>query len=258
MQKPKNKKPSTKQTQNTHQIKTTQQNKNTQQNKTTQQNKSNQESQPIEQKELSIKEQITNLTSLYNALQYINEQLDNSFKIQRENAEKVLLAKTKLTIKLKESNFNLFAKLNSMQNISTLDDYLLINYDKFLTIAPKINNILENINDFTSNINYSIDRLYLSGNIICDSSKLSTSIQNTTKSIDEMNAHLNLKKDKIYEMKLNYTQLLNSINLYKETMSTVKTMLAKYKSDFLCNNIDRIINDLTIENKSLLNSIIND
>ena len=60
-----------------------------------------------EQKELGIIDQLSNLTSLYNALEFINLQLDSTFSAQKEEAETSLNNKYNEAIELKEKNFKL-------------------------------------------------------------------------------------------------------------------------------------------------------
>ena len=82
------------------------------------------QSQTIE-KNLNIIDQLSNLTSLYNALEFINIKLDSTFSSQKEEAEQTLNNKYKEAIELKEKNFNLYQQINSMSNIIDIDDYFL-------------------------------------------------------------------------------------------------------------------------------------
>lgn len=211
---------------------------------------------PIEK--VPLKTEIENLTSIYNALEFINESLDKTFTIQRTAAEKVLNDKTLSNLKLKEENFNLSSKLNSMNNITNIDEYFLNTYDNMMTLAPKMNNIIENMNDFVSNINYGLDRLYLNGNITCDENVLKKVISTTSNDINEMVTSLKPKTEQINQMKEHYNELYNLLLTHKEKYNEISKLIASYKTNFLCNNIDKITQELSTENKLLLNSIIND
>ena len=70
-----------------------------------------------ENKNLSIIDQMANLTSIYNALTFINLKLDSTFSSQKEEAERILNEKYNEAIELKEKNFKLFQQINSMSNI---------------------------------------------------------------------------------------------------------------------------------------------
>ena len=207
---------------------------------------------------ISLKNEIENLTSIYNALEFINENLDKTFTIQRTAAEKSLNDKTLLNLKLKEENFKLFSKLNNMNNITNIDEYFLNTYDNMMTIAPKVNNIIENMNDFVSNINYGLDRLYLNGNITCDENILRKVISTTSNDINEMVTSLKPKTEQINQMKEHYTELYNLLLTHKEKYNEISKLITSYKTNFLCDNIDKITQELSNENKLLLNSIIND
>ena len=205
---------------------------------------------------LPLKAEIENLTSIYNLLSFINTQLDSTFQSQREYAERILNEKTLQSLKLKEENFKLFSKQNSMQNISSIDEYFLINYDKVIQTAPKVNNVLENMNDFVTNINYGLDRLYLDGNIVCDEAQLVKTLTETTESISTMNENMKEKSEKIAQLKENYSTLYDKINSAKNLYDSVSTSLSKYKHDFLGTNIEKIAQELREENEMLFADIL--
>ena len=58
-------------------------------------------------------------------MEYFSQGIDITFNNQRNYAENILNAKYLQNLKLKESNYKLFQQINSMENISNLDDYLL-------------------------------------------------------------------------------------------------------------------------------------
>ena len=59
-------------------------------------------------------------------------------------------------------------------------------------------------------------------------------------------------------MKEHYTELYNLLLTHKEKYNEISKLITSYKTNFLCDNIDKITQELSNENKLLLNSIIND
>ncbi len=205
-----------------------------------------------------LKEQINDLISIYNAMEYLSQGIDITFNNQRNYAENILNAKYLQNLKLKEANYKLFQQMNSMENITNIDDYFIQNYEKIIDVCPKINNIIENMNDFCTNINYSLDRLYLNGNISCDENILKKNINETSKNIEIMNNKLKEKKVILDEMKINYSNLYSNIIKNDIVFKEVENKVKNYKNIFLGNNIESINQQLKIKNKTLLYSILND
>lgn len=205
---------------------------------------------------VSLTETVENLTSIYNALLYIKLNCERTFQSQCYFAERSLNEKTISNLKLREENFKALSKLNSMNDITNIDEYFLNIYDKMMSNAPKVNNIIENINDLTSNINYGLDRLYLNGNIVCDENLLKITISSTIANIDSMESLLVPKSKEIKTMKDNYGNLLKIISNHKAQYDNIQRMIYKFKASFLCNNIDKIASSLQKENNFLLNNII--
>lgn len=205
---------------------------------------------------VSLTETVENLTSIYNALLYIKLNCERTFQSQCYFAERSLNEKTISNLKLREENFKALSKLNSMNDITNIDEYFLNIYDKMISNAPKVNNIIENINDLTSNINYGLDRLYLNGNIACDENLLKITISSTIANIDSMESLLVPKSKEIKTMKDNYGNLLKIISNHKAQYDNIQRMIYKFKASFLCKNIDKIASSLQKENNFLLNNII--
>ena len=205
-----------------------------------------------------LKEQINDLISIYNAMEYFSQGIDITFNNQRNYAENILNSKYLQNLKLKEANYKLFQQMNSMENITNIDDYFIQNYEKIVDVCPKINNVIENMNDFCSNINYSLDRLYLNGNISCDENILKKNINETAKNIEIMNNKLKEKKMILDEMKVNYSNLYSNIIKNDIVFKEVENKVKDYKNIFLGNNIESINQQLKIKNKALLYSILND
>jgi hypothetical protein len=205
-----------------------------------------------------LKEQINDLISIYNAMEYFSQGIDITFNNQRNYAENILNSKYLQNLKLKEANYKLFQQMNSMENITNIDDYFIQNYEKIVEVCPKINNVIENMNDFCSNINYSLDRLYLNGNISCDENILKKNINETAKNIEIMNNKLKEKKMILDEMKVNYSNLYSNIIKNDIVFKEVENKVKDYKNIFLGNNIESINQQLKIKNKALLYSILND
>ena len=205
-----------------------------------------------------LKEQINDLISIYNAMEYFSQGIDITFNNQRNYAENILNSKYLQNLKLKEANYKLFQQMNSMENITNIDDYFIQNYEKIVDVCPKINNVIENMNDFCSNINYSLDRLYLNGNIYCDENILKKNINETAKNIEIMNNKLKEKKMILDEVKVNYSNLYSNIIKNDIVFKEVENKVKDYKNIFLGNNIESINQQLKIKNKALLYSILND
>ena len=211
-----------------------------------------------EQKELGIIDQLSNLTSLYNALEFINLQLDSTFSAQKEEAEISFNNKYNEAIELKEKNFKLYQQINSMSNIIDIDDYLLNNYSKIMEVYPKVSNVAENMNDIVSNINYSIDRIYLVDDLLCDENILEKNLKQIKNDFEIMNQNIEKKMDEINDNKKKYEELYNRLINNDEEIKSIENKLDVYKQDVLTNNIDVIYEKLSEKNKKLLNDILND
>ena len=215
------------------------------------------QSQTIE-KNLNIIDQLSNLTSLYNALEFINIKLDSTFSSQKEEAEQTLNNKYKEAIELKEKNFNLYQQINSMSNIIDIDDYFLNNYQKIIDFYPKVSNVVENMNDIVSNVNYSIDRMYIVDDLLCDENILEKNIIQTKNDFEIMNNNIEKKMDEINENKKKYEDLYNKLKEYETQIKNIENKLDSFKQNVLTNNIDVIYEKLSEKNKKLLNQILND
>ena len=224
----------------------------------TNKNKNNiSQSQTVE-KNINIIEQLSNLTSLYNALEFINLKLDSTFSSQKEEAEQTLNNKYKEAIELKEKNFNLYQQINSMSNIIDIDDYFLNNYQKIIDIYPKVSNVVENMNDIVSNVNYGIDRMYLVDDLLCDENILQKNIIQTKNDFEIMNKNIEKKSEEINENKKKYEELYNKLIQYETQIKNIEIKLDSFKQNILTNNIDVIYQKLSEKNKNLLNQILND
>jgi hypothetical protein len=215
------------------------------------------QSQTVE-KNINIIEQLSNLTSLYNALEFINLKLDSTFSSQKEEAEQTLNNKYKEAIELKEKNFNLYQQINSMSNIINIDDYFLNNYQKIIDIYPKVSNVVENMNDIVSNVNYGIDRIYLVDDLLCDENILQKNIIQTKNDFEIMNNNIEKKMDEINENKKKYEDLYNKLKEYETQIKNIENKLDSFKENVLTNNIDVIFEKLSEKNKKILNQILND
>lgn len=211
-----------------------------------------------EPKNLSNLEQIANLTSLYNALTFINLKIDSTFSSQKEEAERTLNNKYTEAIELKEKNFKIFQQINSMSNIIDIDDYFLNNYTKIMEIYPKVSNVVENMNDIVSNINYSIDRMYLVDDLLCDENILEKNIVQVKNDLQVMNKNIEKKMDEIDENRKKYEELYNKLMNNDKEIKEIENKLDIYKQNVLTNNIDVIYQKLTEKNKKLLSDILND
>ena len=209
-------------------------------------------------KSVNILDQLTNLTSLYNALSFINNKLDSTFSSQRNEAEKSLHNKYSEAIELKEKNFKIFQQINSMTNIIDIDDYFINNYSKMMTIYPKVSNVVENMNDIVSNINYSVDRMYLVDDLLCDEKALQNNIMQIKNDFEIMNKNIEKKIDEINCNKRKYDELFNKLNYNDEETKKIENKLGSFKQNVLTSNIDIIYQTLLNKNQKLLNDILND
>ena len=211
-----------------------------------------------ENKNLSIIDQMANLTSIYNALTFINLKLDSTFSSQKEEAERILNEKYNEAIELKEKNFKLFQQINSMSNIIDIDDYFLNNYSKIMEVYPKLSNVVENMNDIVSNINYGLDRMYLVDDLLCDENILEKNIAQIKSDFEVMNKNIEKKIDEIDLNKKKYEELYNKLMKNDEEIKNIESKMDVYKQNILTNNIDVIYQKLSEKNKRLLNEILND
>jgi hypothetical protein len=209
-------------------------------------------------KSINLLDQLTNLTSLYNALSFINNKLDSTFSSQRNEAEKSLHNKYSEAIELKEKNFKIFQQINSMTNIIDIDDYFINNYNKMMTIYPKVSNVVENMNDIVSNINYSVDRMYLVDDLLCDEKVLQNNIMQIKNDFEIMNKNIEKKIDEINCNKRKYDELFNKLNYNDEETKKIENRLGSFKQNVLTSNIDIIYQTLLNKNQKLLNDILND
>ena len=213
---------------------------------------------PSISKNLSTMEQITNLTSLYNSLLFINNKLDSSFASQRQEAEKSLNNKYSEAIELKEKNFKIFQQINSIANIIDIDDYFVNNYSKMMDVYPKASNVAENMNDIVSNINYSIDRMYLVDDLLCDQNILQNNIIQIKNDFEIMNRNIEEKIEEINSNKMKYEELFNKLKYSDEEIKKIENKLGSFKQDILTSNIEIIHRILSDKNQKLLNEILND
>ena len=175
-------------------------------------------------KSINLLDQLTNLTSLYNALSFINNKLDSTFSSQKNEAEKSLYNKYSEAIELKEKNFK----------------------------------IVENMNDIVSNINYSVDRMYLVDDLLCDEKVLQNNIVQIKNDFEIMNKNIEKKIDEINCNKRKYDELFNKLNYNDEETKKIENKLGTFKQNVLTSNIDIIYQTLLNKNQKLLNDILND
>jgi hypothetical protein len=221
-------------------------------------NTSNKNTSETSIKNINIIDQISNLTSLYNALSFINNKLDSTFSSQKKKAEQSLHNKYSEAIELKENNFKLYQKINSMNNIINIDDYFMNNYSKMMAVYPKVSNVVENMNDIVSNINYGIDRMYLVDDLLCDENILQQNIIKIKNDFEIMNNNIQKKIDEINGNKTKYDELYNKINLNEEETKKIENKLDTFKQDVLTNNIEIIYQILSDKNQKILNEILNE
>ena len=209
-------------------------------------------------KNLNIIDQISNLTSLYNALSFINNKLDSTFSSQKKEAEQSLYNKYSEAIELKEKNFKIFQQINSMTNIIDIDDFFMNNYTKMMAVYPKASNVVENMNDIVSNINYSVDRMYLVDDLLCDENILQQNIIQIKNDFEIMNNNIEKKINEINDNKGKYDELYNKLNYNEEETKKIENKLGSFKQNVLTSNIEIIHQILSAQNQKLLNNILNE
>lgn len=176
------------------------------------------ESQSKTPKNLSTIDEMENLTSLHNALLFLSLKLDSTFLSQKNEVEQELYNKYNEAINLKEKNFKLYQQINSMTNIIGIDNYFINNYNKIMEVFPKISNVVENMNDIVSNINYGLDRIYLIDDLLCDENLLQKNIIQIQKDFAQLNNNLEKKIDEINANKLKYEEIISKINSNDEKL----------------------------------------
>ena len=127
-----------------------------------------------------------------------------------------------------------------------------------MEVYPKVSNVAENMNDIVSNINYSIDRIYLVDDLLCDENILEKNLKQIKNDFEIMNQNIEKKMDEINDNKKKYEELYNRLINNDEEIKSIENKLDVYKQDVLTNNIDVIYEKLSEKNKKLLNDILND
>lgn len=198
---------------------------------------------------------IENLISIHNSLEFLNLQLINTFENQKSSTDKLLLEKINELIKLREYNFTLSSKLNNLNTIQQIESYLNVIYSKIVSCAPKVDNILENIEDLKTNINYGLDRLYLEDNLVCDESELKTNLELATNSMQNLAVENSDKLVLIQEIKDKYSIYYEQLRIQKQQIEILDSLMKKFKKNSLDEKIDEIAKFLKRQNNKLENDL---
>jgi hypothetical protein len=194
---------------------------------------------------------IENLNSIHNSLELLNLQLLHTFQKQKISTDKIFLEKTNDVIILREYIFNLSSKLNSMINIQQIENYMNINYNKIVSSVPKLENILENLNDLKNNINYGLDRLYLEDNLVCDEKELQGNINSSAKALENL-ADENVENNMlIQEIRKKYVIYLEQLHRQKVKIFKINSLMENFKKNQLDEKIEEINFNLNKLNKKL-------
>jgi hypothetical protein len=207
--------------------------------------------------EPTLSEEIENLKSIYYQLEFLNLKLINTFSNQKILAEEMFYEKIDEIIKIRESNFNLFGQINSIKNISKIEEYLGTVYSKIHSIESKLANVLENINDFKLNINYGLDRFYLEENIVCDENSMIKNLETTTQSLVNV---MTLNRDKFTEIETlreNYLVFINLIQEENLKIEKIKNILQNKKEEVLEESLNKISLSLHNDNGYLEENLFN-
>ena len=176
---------------------------------------------------------IENLKSLFYQLEYINCIIERTLESQTIIAEEELIEKLNDLDKLRENNLNLSSKIMNMNNIIKIEEFLSYNYPKILSFMPKLNLLAENINDLKPNINYSLDKLFLEDNIVCDEKIFKENLEKSSNLINNITEENDNKNIISEEIKSNYLQLKNIIENQKKKFSYAKILIDKLKEQKL-------------------------
>lgn len=172
---------------------------------------------------------VENLKSLYYQLEYLNCMLERAIETQTITAEEELIEKSIDLDKLRENNLNMSSKIMNMNNIVKIEEFFSFNYQKIMSLLPKLESLSENLNDIKPNVNYALDKLYLDDNIVCDENLLKTNLQissNLVENITEDNESKNLIAE---DIKINYGKLRNLIENQKKKFAKAKLLIDKLK-----------------------------
>ena len=127
-----------------------------------------------------------------------------------------------------------------------------------MDVYPKASNVAENMNDIVSNINYSIDRMYLVDDLLCDQNILQNNIIQIKNDFEIMNRNIEEKIEEINSNKMKYEELFNKLKYSDEEIKKIENKLGSFKQDILTSNIEIIHRILSDKNQKLLNEILND
>ena len=149
-------------------------------------------------------------------------------------------------------------KDKKQKKVIDIDDYFVNNYSKMMDVYPKASNVAENMNDIVSNINYSIDRMYLVDDLLCDQNILQNNIIQIKNDFEIMNRNIEEKIEEINSNKMKYEELFNKLKYSDEEIKKIENKLGSFKQDILTSNIEIIHRILSDKNQKLLNEILND
>ena len=196
-----------------------------------------------------------NLQSIHNQLEYLNLLIQSTFEKQKENTNRLLLERINDIIKLREYIFNVSSKLNNKVSISKVEDYFSVNYAKIISNGPKLNNIIENIDDLKTNINYGLDCMYLEDNIVCDEKSLFENIETAANSLEKLNDVSKENLGRLDEIRNNYKLFYQQIEEEKSKIECLTNLINNYKTNLLNEKIEDILLKLNNENKKIENDL---
>jgi hypothetical protein len=200
--------------------------------------------------------QLENFESLYNQMVYLNLQLENTYTEQKVLIEKLFVIKMNEINSLRNYIFTLNSKLINMVNITHIEKYLDFTYHKVMSSQPKINEILENIDDMKLNINFGLDRMQLEDNLVCDEQILGTNLNLLTSNIHKFNLQNEGQRELIEEVKEMYRTYLAQLSDLKEQILKLSNNFEKTKERELNLKLEKISDELEDENEKILRNII--
>jgi len=170
---------------------------------------------------------LENLRSLFYQLEYINSLLEKTIETQTINAEEQITEKCEELNQNRERNLNIHSKVVNMENIIKIEEFFSFNYEKVLSLLPKLNSVAENLEDLKPNLNFALDKVYLEDNIVCDENVLKKNLSNSSNLIENIIEDHNEEGILCGEIKANYLKLKALIEGQKKKFIKAKGLLEK-------------------------------
>jgi hypothetical protein len=199
---------------------------------------------------------LENLESLYNQMVFLNLQLESNYMEQKTHTEKLFVNKINEINSLRNYIFTLNSKLSNMINISQIEKYLDYTYNKVMSSQPKINEILENIDDMKLNINFGLDRMQLEDNLVCDEQLFGANLKLLTSNVEKFNSQNGNRSELIEEVKEMYIKYLAQLSDLKQLLKELSNIFKKTKERELNLKLEKLSVDMMEENEVIFRKLI--